>query len=111
MLALVVSGRKSVLVQLAFLPLFHRLVEERVGERRHFLGTPLPVPLPACAGRGDSNRHLFARTLPKTFALVVSARFEPFRPVSTCFDQKKGYSPNPELLAVFRPILTVSDRF
>jgi hypothetical protein len=38
--------------------------------RRRFLGTPLPVPLPvplpACAGRGDSNRHLFAKTLPKT---------------------------------------------
>jgi hypothetical protein len=35
-------------------------------ERRHFQGTPLPVPLPACAGRGDSIRHLSAKTLPKT---------------------------------------------
>jgi hypothetical protein len=37
-----------------------------------------------------------------------------FRPVSSRFDlfrPKKRYSPNPELLADFRPILTVSDRF
>jgi hypothetical protein len=49
-------------------------------ERRHFQGTPLPVPLPACAGRGDSIRHLFANTLPKT-DLRSS-----FRPVSSGFD-------------------------
>jgi len=38
-------------------------------------------------------------------------RFGLFRAVSTCFDQKKGYSPNPELLADFRVIQTDSDRF
>ena len=42
--------RISVFAQVGFLPLLHRLVEERAGERRN---SPHPVPLPAGGERGN----------------------------------------------------------
>jgi hypothetical protein len=39
--------------QLGFLPLLHRLVEERAGERRLVKRNPSPYPSPRYAGRGD----------------------------------------------------------
>jgi len=53
-------GASHFIADFGYLPLLHTLVEERAGERRSFFDSPLPFPLPACAGRGDENPALSA---------------------------------------------------
>jgi hypothetical protein len=52
--------RISVFGRLSFLPLLHRLVEERVGERRlaTFHVVPSPCPFPRYSGQGEVHPML-----------------------------------------------------